>query len=78
MKDCAKVQVSVSTSVLNVKLEYKECNISVCAVFTLQTYTCVTCSSTFNGKVELRLHVVSHTGNMPHKVQADTTKQAFE
>ncbi|KAK5864062.1 hypothetical protein PBY51_001036 [Eleginops maclovinus] len=32
-----------------------------------QTYTCVTCSSTFNGKVELRLHVVSHTGNMPHK-----------
>ncbi|KAK5895181.1 hypothetical protein CesoFtcFv8_011797 [Champsocephalus esox] len=33
----------------------------------VQTYTCVTCSSTFNGKVELRLHVVSHTGNMPHK-----------
>ncbi|XP_049437329.1 telomere zinc finger-associated protein isoform X3 [Epinephelus fuscoguttatus] len=33
----------------------------------VQTYTCVTCSSTFNGKEELRLHVVSHTGNMPHK-----------
>ncbi|XP_059188583.1 telomere zinc finger-associated protein isoform X2 [Centropristis striata] len=33
----------------------------------VQTYTCVTCSSTFNGKDELRLHVVSHTGNMPHK-----------
>ncbi|KAL6119450.1 zbtb48 [Pungitius sinensis] len=33
----------------------------------VQTHTCVTCSSTFNGKEELRLHVVSHTGNMPHK-----------
>ncbi|KAM9351044.1 telomere zinc finger-associated protein [Symphorus nematophorus] len=33
----------------------------------VQTYTCVTCSSTFNGKEELRLHVVSHTGDMPHK-----------
>ncbi|XP_034733175.1 telomere zinc finger-associated protein [Etheostoma cragini] len=31
------------------------------------TYTCVTCSSTFKGKEELRLHVVSHTGTMPHK-----------
>ncbi|KAM6929882.1 LOW QUALITY PROTEIN: uncharacterized protein zbtb48 [Lycodopsis pacificus] len=35
--------------------------------FKVQTYTCVTCSSTFSGKAELRLHVVSHTGNMPHK-----------
>ncbi|XP_071333406.1 telomere zinc finger-associated protein isoform X2 [Trachinotus anak] len=33
----------------------------------VQTYTCVTCSSTFNGKEQLRLHVVSHTGDMPHK-----------
>ncbi|XP_037334904.2 telomere zinc finger-associated protein [Pungitius pungitius] len=33
----------------------------------VQTHTCVTCSSTFDGKEELRLHVVSHTGNMPHK-----------
>uniref|UniRef100_A0A8C9YY03 Zinc finger and BTB domain containing 48 n=1 Tax=Sander lucioperca TaxID=283035 RepID=A0A8C9YY03_SANLU len=33
----------------------------------VQMYTCVTCSSTFKGKEELRLHVVSHTGNMPHK-----------
>ncbi|XP_040049667.2 uncharacterized protein zbtb48 isoform X1 [Gasterosteus aculeatus] len=33
----------------------------------VQTYTCVTCSSTFDGKEELRLHVVSHTGDMPHK-----------
>ncbi|XP_070695538.1 telomere zinc finger-associated protein [Pempheris klunzingeri] len=33
----------------------------------VQTYTCLTCSSTFSGKEELRLHVVSHTGDMPHK-----------
>ncbi|XP_032376358.1 telomere zinc finger-associated protein isoform X2 [Etheostoma spectabile] len=33
----------------------------------VQTYTCVTCSSTFKGKEELRLHVVTHTGTMPHK-----------
>ncbi|XP_020506992.2 telomere zinc finger-associated protein isoform X1 [Labrus bergylta] len=33
----------------------------------VQTYTCVTCSATFNGKEELRVHVVSHTGNMPYK-----------
>ncbi|XP_040909584.1 telomere zinc finger-associated protein isoform X2 [Toxotes jaculatrix] len=33
----------------------------------VQTYTCVTCSATFNGKEQLRLHVVSHTGDMPHK-----------
>ncbi|XP_022618807.1 telomere zinc finger-associated protein-like [Seriola dumerili] len=33
----------------------------------VQTYTCVTCSSTFSGKEQLRLHVVSHTGDMPHK-----------
>ncbi|XP_029361886.1 telomere zinc finger-associated protein isoform X2 [Echeneis naucrates] len=33
----------------------------------VQTYTCVTCSATFNGKEQLRLHVVSHTGEMPHK-----------
>ncbi|XP_041801485.1 telomere zinc finger-associated protein isoform X2 [Chelmon rostratus] len=33
----------------------------------VQTYTCLTCSATFNGKEELRLHVVSHTGDMPHK-----------
>nr|XP_046253421.1 telomere zinc finger-associated protein isoform X2 [Scatophagus argus] len=33
----------------------------------VQTYACTTCSLTFNGKEELRLHVVSHTGDMPHK-----------
>uniref|UniRef100_A0A3B5AYN2 Zinc finger and BTB domain containing 48 n=1 Tax=Stegastes partitus TaxID=144197 RepID=A0A3B5AYN2_9TELE len=33
----------------------------------VQTYTCPTCSLTFTAKEELRLHVVSHTGDMPHK-----------
>ncbi|XP_073325721.1 telomere zinc finger-associated protein [Pagrus major] len=33
----------------------------------VQTHTCATCSATFGGKEELRLHVVSHTGDMPHK-----------
>ncbi|XP_041859543.1 telomere zinc finger-associated protein isoform X2 [Melanotaenia boesemani] len=31
------------------------------------TYTCSTCSSSFNTKEDLRLHVVAHTGEMPHK-----------
>ncbi|XP_047428521.1 telomere zinc finger-associated protein [Mugil cephalus] len=33
----------------------------------VQTYACPTCSSTFTTKEELRMHVVSHTGDMPHK-----------
>ncbi|XP_060931184.1 telomere zinc finger-associated protein [Limanda limanda] len=33
----------------------------------VQTYTCSTCSETFKGKEQLRLHNVSHTGEMPHK-----------
>ncbi|XP_035014195.2 telomere zinc finger-associated protein isoform X1 [Hippoglossus stenolepis] len=33
----------------------------------VQTYTCAMCSETFKGKEQLRLHVVSHTGEMPHK-----------
>ncbi|KAM6924506.1 uncharacterized protein zbtb48 [Xenentodon cancila] len=33
----------------------------------VQTYSCSTCSSTFNTKEDLRMHVVSHTGEMPHK-----------
>ncbi|XP_029994246.1 telomere zinc finger-associated protein isoform X2 [Sphaeramia orbicularis] len=32
-----------------------------------QTYTCQTCSATFTGKEELRVHMISHTGDMPHK-----------
>ncbi|GLD50423.1 zinc finger and BTB domain-containing protein 48-like protein [Lates japonicus] len=32
-----------------------------------QMYTCLTCSSTFSGREQLRLHIVSHTGDMPHK-----------
>ncbi|XP_062247359.1 telomere zinc finger-associated protein isoform X1 [Platichthys flesus] len=33
----------------------------------VQTYSCSTCSETFEGKEQLRLHNVSHTGEMPHK-----------
>ncbi|XP_028308090.1 telomere zinc finger-associated protein isoform X2 [Gouania willdenowi] len=33
----------------------------------VQTYSCPTCSSTFQSKEKMRLHVVSHTGEMPHK-----------
>ncbi|KAM9750802.1 uncharacterized protein zbtb48 [Menidia menidia] len=33
----------------------------------VQTYTCRTCSEAFGTKEELRLHMVSHTGEMPHK-----------
>uniref|UniRef100_A0A1A8PCW3 Zinc finger and BTB domain containing 48 n=1 Tax=Nothobranchius pienaari TaxID=704102 RepID=A0A1A8PCW3_9TELE len=31
------------------------------------TYACSTCSSSFNTKEELRVHVVTHTGQMPHQ-----------
>lgn len=31
------------------------------------TYTCLICSTTFNTKEALRLHTVTHTGEMPHK-----------
>lgn len=34
----------------------------------LQTYTCSTCSLVFKGKEELRVHITSHTGDMPYKV----------
>ncbi|XP_054912917.1 telomere zinc finger-associated protein isoform X2 [Poeciliopsis prolifica] len=33
----------------------------------VSTYICSTCSLSFNTKEELRVHVVSHTGEMPHK-----------
>ncbi|XP_014829039.1 PREDICTED: zinc finger and BTB domain-containing protein 48-like isoform X2 [Poecilia mexicana] len=33
----------------------------------VSTYICSTCSLSFNTKEELRAHVVSHTGEMPHK-----------
>lgn len=42
--------------------------IQISRTFSRQKFTCVTCSATFSGKEELRLHVVSHTGDMPHKV----------
>ncbi|XP_056129313.1 telomere zinc finger-associated protein isoform X2 [Lampris incognitus] len=31
------------------------------------TYSCPTCASTFSRKQELRLHIISHTGEMPYK-----------
>ncbi|XP_076022952.1 uncharacterized protein zbtb48 [Genypterus blacodes] len=33
----------------------------------LQTFSCLTCSATFNRKQDLRMHVISHTGDMPNK-----------
>ncbi|KAM4610580.1 telomere zinc finger-associated protein [Polymixia lowei] len=33
----------------------------------VHTYSCPTCSSEFNRKQELRLHIISHTGDMPNK-----------
>ncbi|XP_029012140.1 telomere zinc finger-associated protein [Betta splendens] len=38
----------------------------------VQIFSCPTCSSTFSGKEELRLHIVSHTGEMPHKCSTCT------
>lgn len=70
MRGCARVQVSkkessylpLSTSDASESLNHHLCCLKQ------QKYTCTTCSLTFNGKEELRLHVVSHTGQMPHKV----------
>lgn len=70
MRGCARVQVSqkvssylpLSTSDASESLSHHLCCLKQ------QKYTCTTCSSTFNGKEELRLHIVSHTGQMPHKV----------
>ena len=59
---CKKGSISITT----------KHNISVCAVLHLQTYNCLMCSSTFTGKEQLRLHIVSHTGDMPHKVPPPT------
>ncbi|XP_034029312.1 telomere zinc finger-associated protein [Thalassophryne amazonica] len=33
----------------------------------VQKYSCQTCSSTFNKRQELRLHIISHTGDLPNK-----------
>ncbi|KAF7663520.1 hypothetical protein LDENG_00208610 [Lucifuga dentata] len=33
----------------------------------VQTFSCLTCPATFNRKQELRVHVISHTGEMPYK-----------
>lgn len=64
-RDCARVQVSGRANGFRVYSDSLEKNSNPC----VQKFTCVTCSATFNGKEELRLHVVSHTGDMPHKVR---------
>ncbi|XP_074536900.1 uncharacterized protein zbtb48 isoform X2 [Halichoeres trimaculatus] len=44
----------------------------------VHTLSCVTCSATFSGKEELRLHVVSHTGEMPYKCQTCTEQFMYK
>ncbi|XP_034552419.1 telomere zinc finger-associated protein isoform X2 [Notolabrus celidotus] len=44
----------------------------------VHTLTCVTCSATFTAKEELRLHVVTHTGNMPYKCSTCTEQFMYK
>jgi hypothetical protein len=34
-----------------------------------QVFTCSVCQETFRRRMELRVHMVSHTGEMPYKVR---------
>lgn len=45
---------------------YKKYHVS--ATLSFQTYSCTRCSSTFDEKEQLRLHMAFHTGDMPYKV----------
>ncbi|XP_062283684.1 telomere zinc finger-associated protein [Scomber scombrus] len=45
---------------------------------TAQIYPCPTCSSTFNGKEELRVHIISHTGDMPYKCSTCTEQFMYK
>lgn len=36
----------------------------------LQVFTCSICQEVFKRRMELRLHMVSHTGEMPYKVSS--------
>lgn len=36
----------------------------------LQAFTCSVCQEVFKRRMELRLHMVSHTGDMPYKVSS--------
>lgn len=36
----------------------------------LQVFSCSVCKEAFKKRVELRLHMVSHTGEMPYKVSS--------
>lgn len=40
------------------------------AFLLLQVFTCSVCQEVFKRRMELRLHVVSHTGEMPYKVSS--------
>lgn len=35
-----------------------------------QVFTCSVCQETFRRRMELRVHMVSHTGEMPYKVRS--------
>lgn len=77
-RDCARVQVSKQANSFSVYSDSLEkIKINVCLTLSCQKFTCVTCSATFNGKEELRLHVVSHTGDMPHKVRYPNGTQSM-
>ena len=41
---------------------------SFCFLVLLQTFSCTICPSVFKRKQEFRLHMISHTGDMPNKV----------
>jgi len=40
------------------------------AFLLLQVFTCSVCQEVFKRRMELRLHMVSHTGEMPYKVSS--------
>lgn len=72
-KGCVRVQVSRITNQVThhqtiLRWVFGEVTTSVHCL-NCQRYTCTVCTSTFDGKEELRLHLVSHTGQMPHKVK---------
>lgn len=70
-RECARVMVSVQQKSDTCQLHQRH-QVSVILLLLIQTYSCQTCSATFTAKEELRVHVVSHTGEMPHKVKKDT------
>lgn len=47
------------------------------AFLLLQVFTCSVCQEVFKRRMELRLHVVSHTGEMPYKVSSAHSSTAW-